>query len=567
MTRFNIVPYVLLFLYSSSLVVSQAKPHQIYFSSRSYGPDGPWQAVNVGLGTPSQYIDLYPGGFWSSNILNTSVCGNTTMTPVCYGDKAGLLNSTASSTFAQYPETGGMINVSASSSNPGLVQAGLMGLGFDSLTLNDYPQPVQVIPSFDMFIVTEGYSRLPDGSEYALEVGSLALGAPDVNQTFVRGDGTRINGTQLPNYLHSVGQIPSSSYGLHIGSATMGIPGSLFVGGYDQSRVMGPVSSQPYNNNYLPIDLLDISIGIAEGQSPFSFGTKSGYLAHNNASIGAALQVQVDPTLPYLYLPQSSCDAIAADLPVKFDSRLGLYLWQTDDAMYSKIISSPSLLEFTFRLNSSISQNLTINLPFSLLNLTLTTPLVNQPTQYFPCRPFYGDAFYLGRAFCQGAFVGVNWMESTNGNGVWWLAQAPGPNTPSVPTEVYIQELDRNIASSSGDWLDSWKDAWTPIGSTAGNTNGTSGRGGTNGTSSPAPGASGAGLSVGARAGIGTGIAIVVLAVILLAFFLIRRWMRKDAPPRPTRKRGDGFSWNDDKALQALRPERWKAERPGTQWK
>lgn len=123
-----------------------------------------------------------------------------------------------------------------------------------------------------------------------------------------------------------------------------------------------------------------------------------------------------------------------------------------------------------------------------------------------------------------------------------------------VPTEVYIQELDRNIASSSGDWLDSWKDAWTPIGSTAGNTNGTSGPGGTNGTSSPAPGTSWAGLSVGARASIGTGIAIVVLAVVLLAFFLIRRWMRKDAPPRPTRKRADGFSWNDGRGSAGFVP-------------
>jgi hypothetical protein len=248
MTRSNLILYPLLFLYFSSSVASQAKPRQIYFSTKSYGPDGPWQAVNVGIGTPAQFIDLYPGGFWSSNVLNTSICTNTATTTNCYGDPANLLNSTVSSTFVQYPETGGVSNFSASPSNPGLVQAG---------------QSVQVIPSFDMILVNEGYSVLPNGSQYPLEVGSLSLGAPDVNQTFNRGDGTRINGTQLPNYLHSIGQIPSSSYGLHIGSVTMRIPGSLFVGGYDQSRVMGPVSTQPYTNNWLPIDLLDISIGVA----------------------------------------------------------------------------------------------------------------------------------------------------------------------------------------------------------------------------------------------------------------------------------------------------------------
>jgi hypothetical protein len=198
--------------------------------------------------------------------------------------------------------------------------------------------------------------------------------------------------------------------------------------------------------------------------------------------------------------------------------------------MYSKIISSPSLLEFTFRLNSSVSQNVTINLPFSLLNLTLTAPYVHQPTQYFPCRPFYADAFYLGRAFLQGAFLGVNWMDSSNHNGVWWLAQAPGPNTPSVPTQVYIQDSDRNIVSSSASWLDTWKDTWTPIGSTGGPSSATS-------TSSPSPGSSGTSLSTGAIAGIGTGAAIAALALIALGIFFVRKRKWEEISPGTTQKK------------------------------
>jgi hypothetical protein len=80
------------------------------------------------------------------------------------------------------------------------------------------------------------------------------------------------------------------------------------------------------------------------------------------------------------------------------------------------IISSPAFLSFTFRLNMSTSQNITINVPFGLLNLTLTTPIVANPTQYFPLRPGQGPSgsYELGRAFMQAAFVGVNWI--TNGN-------------------------------------------------------------------------------------------------------------------------------------------------------
>jgi hypothetical protein len=215
--------------------------------------------------------------------------------------------------------------------------------------------------------------------------------------------------------------------------------------------------------------------------------------------------------------------------------------------MYSKIISSPSSLEFTFRLNGSISQNLTINIPFSILNLTLTAPLVDQPTPYFPCQASKTPAYYLGRAFCQGAFIGVNWMESTSHNGVWWLAQAPGPNTPSVPTEVYIQEFDRSINCSTNNWLDSWKDSWTPIGSIAGNASGTSN------TTTPAASSSGAGLSVAAIAVIGTSVTVPVLAVVLVAF-LIRRRQRRDPPPHQVRKSGNEFSWHDGKGSAGFGP-------------
>jgi hypothetical protein len=38
------------------------------------GPDGPWHAVTVQVGTPSQSIYLFPGGFWQSNFLSSTIC-------------------------------------------------------------------------------------------------------------------------------------------------------------------------------------------------------------------------------------------------------------------------------------------------------------------------------------------------------------------------------------------------------------------------------------------------------------------------------------------------------------
>ncbi|KAL2014345.1 hypothetical protein VTN00DRAFT_1870 [Thermoascus crustaceus] len=46
------------------------------WSTKDYGPDGPWQAVEVSVGSPPQTIALYPGGTWSSVVLTTATCQN-----------------------------------------------------------------------------------------------------------------------------------------------------------------------------------------------------------------------------------------------------------------------------------------------------------------------------------------------------------------------------------------------------------------------------------------------------------------------------------------------------------
>lgn len=69
---------------------------------------------------------------------------------------------------------------------------------------------------------------------------------------------------------------------------------------------------------------------------------------------------------------------------------------------------------------------MTIKVPFALLNLTLKSPIVSTPQQYFPSRPFYANngsrKYEFGKAFLQATFIGMNWGENK-----WFMAQAPGP--------------------------------------------------------------------------------------------------------------------------------------------
>ena len=326
------------------------------------------------------------------------------------------------------------------------------------------------------------------------------------------------------------GSTQSNSYGMHVGSAKMNIPGSLMIGGFDQSRVLGPVSSQAYAIDHLPIDLLDIGIGVAVGDSPFPKTSYSGLLGEGNSSIGVAVSVFVEAPIPYIYLPQSACDAITQHLPVKFQKKYGLYFWDDQSPDYKRIVSSPSFLSFTFRLSGSPTQNMTINVPFALLNLTLSAPIVDTPTQYFPLRPSQGPNgnYALGRAFLQAAFIGVNWQTAGgDGDGVWFLAQAPGPNVASLGKAMSIGPSDTSITGSTNSWADTWRGILTPL-VASGGPSGTSNTNSSTSLTQPIDTASAPrkGLAIGVIIGIAIG-GVAFLLIVALAIVLLRRRSRQ----------------------------------------
>ncbi|KFY16972.1 hypothetical protein V492_00981 [Pseudogymnoascus sp. VKM F-4246] len=501
----------------------QGQPQVIPWSSNSYGPDGPWQAVNIRIGTPLQSIDLLPGGSWMSNVLESSIC--ETSSP-CIAQSAGVYDNSSSSTTFEIGQTGTLKNETFAHTVGALPTIfGSAHWMFDTVAVKAREGAsgdsfTASIEDFDMLVVSNGHGTLPDGSTYPLTIGKLALGAPEFNQSWAYfPPDPRWNGTFITSSMFGEGRTPSNSYGMHIGSAAFGIPGSLTIGGYDQSRVLGPVSSQPYSIDHLPIDLIDIGIGVGGGASPFDFSSQAGLLASGNSSIRSSMQVAVDATVPYLYLPQSTCDSITEHLPMTFQPKYGLYFWDTADPQYKTIISSSSYLSFTFRLSSSVSQNITIKVPFSLLNLTLTSPIISTPTPYFPC--FAGQApggiFSLGRSFLQAAFIGVNWQT---GNGVWYLAQAPGPNTPTTIAPTAIQPTDNSITSSTTDWADTWSGFWTILDSPTS----------TNSSTVPSDNTaqSGGKLSKAAIGGICAGAAVCLIAVLIVGCLLYKR--RKGKP-------------------------------------
>ena len=456
--------------------------------------------------------------------MTPDICSNSSLGSVCYAETAGLYDPTLSDTSSF-----GVVKISpAVDYTDGALQ--IFGdapeTGIDNWNISNGMLPVGI----NMAIHTSSWATLPDGSTYPLTVGSLALGAPGtVNQTFGFGDNTpAFNATLLPGYLSTEAPsnkiLSSNSYGLHIGSVNPPVAPSLYFGGFDQNRVLGTVSTQQgVPDSAGSIDLLDIELSVNSGASPWSFNSLDGLLASGNSSMKSQLPVGINSLAPYLHLPKSTCDAIASNLPVTYQSKYGLYFWNTDDPQYQKIVSSPSCLGFTFR-ESESSKNFTINVPFSLLNLTLTAPLTDSPTSYFPCKAETQTHYQLGRAFLQAAFVGVNW-DGFNGSAAWWLAQAPGPTTPTQLQIQAIGNTDTSIPASQVDWASTWADTWTPLSDAAAQTSTTSSASstGSNASNSAVNNAVSSGLSTGAKAGIGVACGIVGLALIIGAIMLFVR--------------------------------------------
>ncbi|KAI1414841.1 hypothetical protein F5Y13DRAFT_188034 [Hypoxylon sp. FL1857] len=234
---------------------------------------------------------------------------------------------------------------------------------------------------------------------------------------------------------------------MHLGSTVTGPEPSLYLGGYDQTRVLGSVLVSPGGMG--PVNLMDISTNVVSGHSPFSFpSSQAGPLAMNSA-IGDKLTVGIGGCAPYISLPKSTCDNIARFLPVEYDSNPGLKF------CFGAFFHLP--VEQHPRDHRSV--------PFKHLNLTLDEPLASPPIPYVPCNP-QDDFFVLGRAFLQDAFIGQNYEDTSLGGkegGVFYVAQAPGPNISTSPNVVELGGGGLGVSASTSDQASTWVGHWTPL--------------------------------------------------------------------------------------------------------
>lgn len=357
-----------------------------------YGPDGPWQAVAISVGdlatqglTRNPYSGVWPIISDFTYLLGRQAGGN-------YTTAQGAQKEQVSVQVALYDSFANETMKYAHSDDwkPWTDRPDL-GVANSSVGLLSVHQFTGTSDYYDYFNFTTNIlemagweASLPNGNKYTLRTGHL--GMRGVLNSF-RSNGCTTACTQED--LKNMGVISSRTFSLHIGSTITGQQGSFALGGYEQTRIVGPVGVFEVEEGMPVVFLRDLFLGVEAGYSPFrtdrtdniSVFTGLSFGDDRSAKLNAKLRaspgsVVVEPSAaaPGIYLPRYLCEGIARYLPVILDPSTGYYFWDTASPLYNVVVSSTGYLGFVF--SDRNARNITIKVPFILLNLDLEPPLV-----------------------------------------------------------------------------------------------------------------------------------------------------------------------------------------------
>ncbi|KAB2570869.1 hypothetical protein DBV05_g10448 [Lasiodiplodia theobromae] len=371
-------------------------PYSLSPTDKWDGIDGNWTSFQISIGTP------YPQGF---RVL-ISTRGSVPWVPLpdsCEGEYFVKDCPTLRGVkpFLNRPSSGFLLNKSHSWTT----------LGDFNLTL-ELDHGSMGTGTYGLDNVTLGH----DGSGDSLTLGNTLVVGTKSNDYWMGLLGIGVSKTHLAENkdfdslivnLKRQGSIPSLSYGYTAGAIYKGkgVPGSLVLGGYDQSRFDFPKFKFTFGtvtDNTLRVGVQDIKTNVhLESQSEISL------LPSEPGETG--FWANVDSTLPELWLPKSVC--------AKFEDAFGLIYNETyqtyivNDTLHERLMDlNPSL---TFRLGDqpvSSENNTSITLPYAAFDLWKTTVNPDIPSfRYFPLRQTQNDAQNtIGRVFLQEAYLVVD---------------------------------------------------------------------------------------------------------------------------------------------------------------
>jgi hypothetical protein len=207
-----------------------------------------------------------------------------------------------------------------------------------------------------------------------------------------------------------------------LGNNHNGVPGSLVLGGYDQSRIAGslnltlPMPSKLNNTLVVGVPSIIPKPDQDVEQITFSFtaNTPGGFYAN------------IDSELPYLILPDWICDKFQERFRLDYDEENNFYTVNSS----SRAWNAQQNTTVTFQLASDTQMStdpVNIDIPYYAFDLQISRTGDNG-TNYFPLKKSKTGIFTLGRTFLQEAYIIVDYERAT-------FTIAPASNPDSLPRE------------------------------------------------------------------------------------------------------------------------------------
>ena len=110
----------------------------------------------------------------------------------------------------------------------------------------------------------------------------------------------------------------------------------------------------------------------------------------------------IDSTVPYLWLPQTVCEAFEKAFGISQDPISNLYL--VNDTLHDTLLKQNASVVFQLANGPSGGPSVNITLPYASFDLEADYPLIKSPSRYFPLQRANDDSqITLGRTFFQEA--------------------------------------------------------------------------------------------------------------------------------------------------------------------
>ena len=202
----------------------------------------------------------------------------------------------------------------------------------------------------------------------------------------------------MQNTVRSCSSFVQSLLHSHLHTGLKKVVGTLTLGGTDTSR-------------YIPNDVTfsfasDVSRDLVVGLQSIQFN--DGHTTNQEMLPSGGILTFVDSTVPQIWLPLDSCQQFEKYFGIDYDSTTELYL--VNATTHSRLLHQNASLTFRLGNDPNGGASTMIAFPYASFDLTVSDPIVNDTTHYFPIRRAPNDSQYtLGRAFLQESYLIVDY--------------------------------------------------------------------------------------------------------------------------------------------------------------